>query len=115
MFINVNHKNLHLYKLASDLISNCYKVSDNFPLEEKFNLTQQLKRAAISVQLNIAEGSSRKSLVERKRFYEIARGSIIEIDTILEIGCQLQYIKKQDLNQVGTIMNSCFAMISKMI
>ena len=115
MFIKVNHKELQVYKLASDLIINCYKISGALPSDERFNLIQQLKRASISVKLNIAEGSSRRSLVERKRFYEIARGSLIEIDTILEVGCQLNYIKKQDLTDLGNNLNGCFAMISKMI
>ncbi len=58
-------------------------------------MTQQLRRAALSIQLNIAEGSSRKSAVERRRYYEISRGSVIEIDTILDIAEELEYFKKK--------------------
>ena len=78
-------------------------------------MTQQLRRAALSVQLNIAEGSSRKSEIERRRYYEISRGSIIEIDTILDIAVELEYFKKDDLNQTGDLIIKTFQMLSKMI
>jgi four helix bundle protein len=64
-----------------------YRITKIFPSEERFNLTQQIRRAAISVHLNIA-GASRKSELERKRFYEVARGSVIEIDSAIEISIQ---------------------------
>jgi four helix bundle protein len=50
------------------------------PPEEKFNMVQQIRRAALSVKLNLAEGSTRRSEAERKRYLEIARGSVVEID-----------------------------------
>jgi four helix bundle protein len=78
-------------------------------------MTQQLRRAALSVQLNIAEGSSRKSDIERRRFYEISRGSIVEVDTILDIAVELEYFKKEDLAQTGDLIIKTFQMISKMI
>jgi four helix bundle protein len=56
-----------------------------FPVEEKFGVTSQIRRAALSVHLNIAEGASRKSEAERKRYYEISRGSVIEIDAALDM------------------------------
>jgi len=65
------------------------------PTEERFNMVQQIRRAALSVYLNIAEGCSRRSVAERKRFYEISRGSIIEIDAVLELCAELNLIKKK--------------------
>jgi four helix bundle protein len=67
----------------------CCKVTKNFPSDKKFAMIQQTRCAALSVHLNIAGGSSRKSATERKRFYEIARGSFIEIDTALDIAFEL--------------------------
>ncbi|HUQ65900.1 MAG TPA: four helix bundle protein [Flavitalea sp.] len=74
------------------MVSQCYRITALFPSCERYNLTQQIKRAALSVILNIAEGASRKSSLERRRFYEIARGSIIEIDAALQISFDLGYI-----------------------
>jgi len=93
----------------------CYRQTKSFPSEERYALTQQIRRAALSVHLNIAEGCTRKSEVERKRFYEIARGSIIEIDAALDIAVGLSYTTKVNLAETGTLMLSSFRMISKMI
>jgi len=85
------------------------------PSDEKFNLVSQIKRAALSVKLNIAEGASRKSVTERRRFYEIARGSLIEVDTAIDIAIELGYTTKQKLSELGKPMIRAFQLISKMI
>jgi len=78
-------------------------------------MIQQLRRATLSIHLNIAEGSSRKSEIERRRFYEVARGSLIEIDTIFDIAVELGYFQKQDLEEIGLLIIKVFQMLSKMI
>ena len=78
-------------------------------------MTQQLRRAALSIQLNIAEGSSRKSPIERRRFYEISRGSLVEVDTIFDLAIDLEYLKKDELTETGTLIVKTFQMLSKMI
>jgi four helix bundle protein len=115
MFIPLNHKSLHIYKNIRDLVKEVYKVSLLLPTDEKFNMTQQIRRAAISVKLNFAEGSSRKSDAERKRFKEIARGSVVEIDAAIETAIDLGYLKSEQLQELGKLLNTCFAMLSKMI
>lgn len=80
MFLQLNHQQLDIYKISRAFVKDCYLARKVFPPEEKFNLIQQIRRAALSLHLNIAEGALRKSEQERKRYYEIARGSIIEID-----------------------------------
>src|SRR6266536_2744771 len=92
-----------------------YGITKIFPPEERFNLTQQIRRAAISVHLNIAEGASRKSEAERKRFYEIARGSVIEIDSAIEIAYKLGYCKIEELKNLGDHIIGCFKMLTGMI
>jgi four helix bundle protein len=77
-------------------------------------MVPQMRRAALSVKLNLAEGSSRKSATERRRYYEIARGSVVEIDAILETGVDLNYYKSDELCTVGELLNKCFAMLSNM-
>ena len=115
MFLNLAHTKLDVFIAGKSLDLSCYKVTKLLPPDERFNMTQQSRRAALSIQLNIAEGSSRKSAVERRRYYEISRGSIIEIDTILDIAVELEYFKKEDLDQTGDLIIKTFQMLSKMI
>ena len=78
-------------------------------------MVQQIRRAALSVYLNISEGFSRKSEAERKRFFEIARGSLIEIDAALDIAEDLTYCNKEALTVAGINLVRCFSMLSKLI
>lgn len=80
MFLQLNHQKLEVFKTSGLVVSECYRLSKTLPVEEKFGMISQIRRAALSVYLNIAEGASRKSELERRRYYEIARGSLIEID-----------------------------------
>lgn len=115
MFISLKHKELDIYKVVRELVKEIYLVSLKLPADEKFNMVQQIRRAALSVKLNLAEGSTRKSLIERKRYLEISRGSLVEIDAALETAFDLNYFTQNDLSIVGTLLNRCFAMLSKMI
>ncbi len=115
MFINLKHKQLDIYKLIRELVKETYSVSLKLPGEEKFNMVQQIRRAALSVKLNLSEGSTRKSAIERKRYLEIARGSVVEIDAASETAVDLKYFTGMDLELIGKLLNSCFAMLSKMI
>ena len=65
-----------------------------FSTRRKFGMISQVRRAAVSVHLNIAEGASRKSEAERKRYFEISRGSLIEIDAALDVAMNLEYLQK---------------------
>lgn len=115
MFIELKHKSLEVYQAVRDLAKEIYKVSMKLPAEEKFNMVQQIRRAALSAKLNLAEGSTRRSEVERKRYLEIARGSVVEIDAALETAVDLEYYKVEELQKSGELLNKCFAMLSKMI
>jgi four helix bundle protein len=85
------------------------------PADEKFGMISQIRRAALSVHLNIAEGASRKSEIERKRYYEISRGSIIEIDAALDIANDLVFLNNYDTTKLGESMIRCFKMLSRLI
>ncbi len=115
MFLEVSHTKLDIFKVSKSFVLHCYRETKTFPPEEKFGIIQQIRRAALSVHLNISEGCSRKSAAERKRFYEIARGSVIEIDAALDIAVELNYTTKERLNELGQFRIRCFQMISKMI
>lgn len=68
MMLNLSHKNLELYKLSLQLVKEVYALTGNYPKEEQFVLVSQMKRAVISVSSNVAEGASRISKPEKKRF-----------------------------------------------
>lgn len=115
MFLHLAHTKLDVFAVGKELVLICYKVSKLLPQDERFNMTQQLRRDALSVQLNIAEGSSRKSVTERKRYYEIAQGSLIEVDTIVDIALVLGYLRQEDLTNAGNLVVQTFKILSKMI
>src|SRR6185295_6541881 len=115
MFLELSHTKLDIFKVSKSFVLNCYRETKTFPPEEKFGIIQQIRRAALSVHLNIAEGCSRKSTAERKRFYEIARGSLIEVDSALDISVDLNYTAKEKLAELGQFIVRMFQMISKMI
>jgi four helix bundle protein len=115
MFLQLGHQKLDIYDVSRAFVKECYTLTKMFPQDERFALTQQIRRAAMSVHLNIAEGCSRKSLAERKRFFEISRGSLIEIDAALDSAADLNYCKKDDLQSLGLTMVRVFSMLSKMI
>ncbi|HEY6978902.1 MAG TPA: four helix bundle protein [Chitinophagaceae bacterium] len=79
MFLQLAHTKKDVFQQSRKLALECYRVTKEFLSDEKFAMIQQIRRAVLSVHLNIAEGCSRKSLAERKRFYEISRGSVIEM------------------------------------
>jgi four helix bundle protein len=115
MFLDLAHTKLNVYKLSEDLALECYKITRTFPVDEKFAMVQQIRRAALSVHLNIAEGCSRKSKAERKRYFEIARGSVIEIDSAIGIAHKLSYASLEQLQSVGDSIVNNFKVLSGMI
>ena len=90
--LQLSHKKLDVYFQSMILVKQIYFVTKSFPEVEKFGLSNQLRRAAVSVISNISEGASRKSLIEKKRFYEISRSSLVEINTQIEVALMLEYV-----------------------
>jgi len=115
MFLQLGHTKLEVYSISRQFVKECYKAISEFPPEERYALTQQIKRAALSVHLNIAEGSSRKSDTERKRFYEIARGSLIEVDAALDVASDLNYCAIEKIQPLGESIVKCFKYLSALI
>lgn len=115
MFLQLAHTKLNVYQFSEELALECYKVTRQFPTEEKFAMVQQIRRAALSVHLNIAEGCSRKSKAERSRFFEIARGSVIEIDAAIGVAVKLSYITMDQIQELGDSLVKTFKLLSGMI
>ena len=82
--LDLKHKNLEAWKHAMKLAREIYRATADFPSSELYGLRSQLRRCAVSVPSNVAEGVSRSSSADRRRFYEIARSSLVELDTQLE-------------------------------
>lgn len=115
MFLQLSHTKLDVYNTSKQLVLSCYKLSKLLPQDERFNMVQQLRRAALSIHLNLAEGCSRKSIQERKRFFEVSRGSLIEVDTIFDMACELEYFRKEEITEIEPLIIKTFQMLSKMI
>ena len=88
------HKNLKAWQLAMDIAEKIYSITESFPANEKFGLVSQMRRCAVSVPSNIAEGAARNTKKEFANFLHIAQGSLSELDTQLELALRLHYIDK---------------------
>ncbi|MCB0697611.1 MAG: four helix bundle protein [Chitinophagaceae bacterium] len=115
MYLELSHTKLEVFKTSKAFVLECYRVTRNFPAHEKYNLTSQIRRAALSVHLNMAEGASRNSPVERKRYYVISRGSVIEVDTGIDIAEELGYCTHEATQELGKLIISSFSQLSMII
>ena len=106
---------MRVYQTARELGKAVYSFIKILPREERYNMCDQVRRAALSVKLNIGEGASRVSAVERRRFYEIARGSVSEIDGVVEAAADIGYCGKEDWSQLGELLNKAYAQLSKLM
>ena len=88
----MNWRDLQVWKKSHFLTTEIYRITRDFPKEERYGLTSQIQRAAYSVPLNIVEGHSRKSVKEFLQFLNIARGSLEELRYLLILGCEIDYI-----------------------
>lgn len=88
------HTDLDVWKKTIDLVTDIYKITKGFPEEERFSLTSQLRRSAVSIPSNIAEGAARRSDKEFIQFLYIALGSAAETETQLIIASNINYLKE---------------------
>lgn len=109
-----NYKDLDLYKAAKDLVLSVYALLRKFPKEEQFALSDQLRRAVISVPSNIAEGSGRTSVKDQAHFFEMAFGSLMEVDCQMDIAHDLGYIAQHDMDIINEQISRVAALLSGM-
>lgn len=112
--LKLSHKKLDVWKDSIKLVAKIYELTENFPSEEKFGLVSQMRRASVSITSNLSEGAARSSRKERKRFYEIARSSLVEVDTQLEISSAVDVVSENELKSLDELMNKVFAKITSM-
>lgn len=115
MVLQPRHTQTDVFKALKAFTLGCYRLTKDFPAVEKCSMVEQIRRAALSTQLNIAEGCTPKSEAGRKRSVEIARGPVVEVDTTLNIACGLHYKSAHQLQQVGTHINSTFKQLLGLI
>jgi four helix bundle protein len=96
-----DYRNLIAWNKAFELALNVYEKTSHFPVEEKFGITAQIRKASVSIPSNIAEGEGRKSRKEFRRFIYIALGSLMEVETQILISDALGYFKS---NQAENLM-----------
>src|SRR5580700_5365933 len=90
-------RDLRVWQRGMEVVESVYRATQSFPKQELYGLTSQLRRAAVSIPANIAEGHCRQHIKEYLNFLSIAQGSIAELETELEIACRLKYIASDDL------------------
>jgi len=96
----INLGNLEIWQEAMELAETIYRLTRSWPEQERYGLTAQCRRAAVSVPANIAEGVGRNSPAERSRFGQIALGSLYELDTLLELAYRLGFTTNADFEAV---------------
>ena len=108
-----SYKDLIVWQKSMLMVKDIYRITQRFPREEIYGLTSQIRRAAVSIPSNIAEGQARAGRAEFPNFLSIARGSLAEVETQLLIAADLQYLTADDLSavlsvhtEIGKMLNS---------
>ena len=107
-------KKLDVYNYSKVLVISIYKLLENYPQEEKFAICSQIRRAAVSVPSNIAEGFGRTSPKEKIHFLEISYGSLMEVSCQIEISHDLGYIDKVDLDSINLQIDTIARLLSSL-
>ncbi|PIR85079.1 hypothetical protein COU15_02810 [Candidatus Kaiserbacteria bacterium CG10_big_fil_rev_8_21_14_0_10_45_20] len=110
-----SYKNLIVWQKSKMLAVKVYAVTDHFPQSEMFGLTSQIRRSAVSIPSNIAEGSYRSGVKEFKNFLHIAYGSGGELETQLEIAKELHFIKNEEYTECIDLLSEIMKMLNSMI
>ena len=108
-----SHHDLVAWQVALDLVEAVYRLTDRFPSNEQFGLTAQIRRAAVSVPSNVAEGAGRIGEREFLRFLGIARGSLSEVETQLHIAHRLGYV--DDWKEADELISRTFGLLGGLI
>jgi four helix bundle protein len=110
-----SYRDLDVWKQSRQLVKFIYQLSKAFPKEEQFGLINHLRRAAISVPSNIAEGTGRNHKKDSIQFFFIARGSLYEIETQLIIACDLEFISEDQLREILIQVTRCKKLLNGFI
>lgn len=107
-------EDLEVYQIAFSLVLQIYKLTAKFPSEERFGLTNQIRRASVSIISNIAEGSMRLNPAEFRQFVGIARGSTGELRCQLQLATELKFLSQKDFSELNEKIDSIGKMLTNL-
>ncbi len=110
-----SYRDLIVWQKSVKMVTLVYKLIKVFPEDEKFGLTSQVKRSSVSVSSNIAEGYGRNYAKDYARFLQIARGSLFEMQTQLQIAVNLSFIEEKDLQEIKSLSIEIEKMLNVLI
>lgn len=110
-----SYRDLIVWQKAMVLVTKVYQITQIFPKEEQFGLTQQLRRSVVSVPSNIAEGSGRGTTADYVRFLQMARGSLFEAQTQIELSSLLNYAPVSQTAELPELCNEIERMLNALI
>jgi four helix bundle protein len=110
-----SYKDLDVWKISMQLVKEVYLVSKRFPKEEVFGLTSQCRRAAVSITANIAEGLRRQYKKDTIQFLHISRGSLYEVDVLLNVALNIEIINEEDFNKISPTIEKCLRLLNGFI
>lgn len=113
--LKLNHKQLDVWNVSIELVKEVYLLTKIFPKDELYGLSSQLKRASVSIVSNLAEGLSRSTKLDTRKFLQIARSSLVELDSQIEIALQLNFCSHDQIKILEELANRAFAMLSNLI
>lgn len=110
----LGYRELDVWRKAMVLVTQCYRATEGFPRSETYGLTGQLRRAAVSVPANIAEGQGRQHTTEFIQFLSIANGSLMELETHILIAVQLNYLEQSRADSLLQVSADISKMLSRL-
>ncbi|MBI1781741.1 MAG: four helix bundle protein [Sphingobacteriales bacterium] len=110
-----NYKNLEAWKKSMQLVKEIYLLTKSFPKEELYGLTAQTKRAAVSIPCNIAEGTGRNYKKDTIQFLHISRGSVYELETLLNIAVMVEIMTEEKFNTICPLLDECLKILNGLI
>ena len=110
-----NYQKLEAWKISMELVKEIYVITKEFPKEELYGLTSQIRRSAISIPSNIAEGMGRQYKKDNIQFQHIARGSIYELETLLNISLMVGILSEEIFNRISFLLGHVIKILSGLI
>lgn len=111
----LSYRELDVWNLGMASAKTVYALTASFPSSEAFGLTSQMRRAAVSIPSNIAEGKARSTTTEFRRFLQVARGSLAELETQLELSVELGFANREKSRELWTVLQELGAKLSSLI
>lgn len=109
------HRDIEAWQKSMDLVVELYRASKAFPRDEQFGLTNQIRRSAVSIPANIAEGYGRYRKGDFLRFLSIARGSLAEVETHLQVAYRLEYLHRDEIQAIWPLIQKVGKLLNGLI